>query len=168
MRKAFSVYSCGGSSGFTTRHKPCHLPDSLFIPIGNRHPISHAIALTCQLTRLPQRDNPACCEGGCPFKRDRIYVCTGRCSPKLLHVAGNRSYISTPLIDTRVVAILGLRSHRILIAGRVQVDRLVRQILGGVSFRSMQSVYNKFLCDRDCSRCQSRPHSLAYRMPTCV
>ena len=86
---------------------------------------------------------------------------------RVLYVAGNRSYISTPLIVTRVVAILGLCSHRDLIAGRGQVERLVRQILGGVSFRSMQSVYNKFLYDRDCSKCQSRPHFLAYRMPAC-
>ncbi len=44
---------------------------------------------------------------------------------RLLHVTESRSYISTPLIDMQDVAILGLRSHRILIAGRVQVDRLV-------------------------------------------
>ena len=47
-----------------------------------------------------------------------------------LHVAGSRSYVSGLLIDTRVVALLGLRSHRDLISGQVHVDRKGRQILG--------------------------------------
>jgi len=34
------------------------------------------------------------------------------------------------LIDTRVVALLGLRTHRDLITGKVHDDRLGRQILG--------------------------------------
>ena len=40
------------------------------------------------------------------------------------------SYVSGLLIDTRVVAMLGLRSHRDLISGQVQIDRMGRQILG--------------------------------------
>lgn len=46
------------------------------------------------------------------------------------HVLGSRSYVSGLLIDTRVVALLGLRSHRDLITGQVIVDFLGRQILG--------------------------------------
>ncbi len=47
-----------------------------------------------------------------------------------LHVLGSRSYVSGLLIDTRVVALLGLRSHRDLISGKVYGDRKGRQILG--------------------------------------
>lgn len=46
------------------------------------------------------------------------------------HALGSRSYVSGLLIDTRVVALLGLRSHRDLITGQVIVDYLGRQILG--------------------------------------
>ena len=35
------------------------------------------------------------------------------------HGLGSRSYVSGLLIDTRVVALLGLRSHRDLISGQV-------------------------------------------------
>ncbi len=45
-------------------------------------------------------------------------------------VLGSRSYVSGLLIDTRVVALLGLRSHRDLISGQVADDLLGRQILG--------------------------------------
>ncbi len=48
------------------------------------------------------------------------------------HVLGSRSYVSGLLIDTRVVALLGLLSHRDLIAGQVIFDFLGRQILGVV------------------------------------
>ena len=65
------------------------------------------------------------------FNRTGPYVCTGCCSQEIsLHVAGSRSYVSGLLIDTRVVAMLGLRSHRDLISGQVQIDRMGRQILG--------------------------------------
>lgn len=46
------------------------------------------------------------------------------------HVLGSRSYVSGLLIDTRFVALLGLRSHRGLITGQVIADHLDRQILG--------------------------------------
>jgi len=46
------------------------------------------------------------------------------------HVLGSRSYVSGLLIDTRVVALLGLRTRRDLITGQVIVDYLGRQILG--------------------------------------
>ena len=46
------------------------------------------------------------------------------------HVLGSRSYVSGLLIDTRVVAMLGLRTLRDLISGKVKVDRVGRQILG--------------------------------------
>ena len=46
------------------------------------------------------------------------------------HVLGSRSYVSGLLIDTRVVALLGLRSHRDLISGQVDDDLMGRQILG--------------------------------------
>ena len=46
------------------------------------------------------------------------------------HVLGSRSYVSGLLIDTRAVALLGLRSHRDLITGQVILDYLGRQILG--------------------------------------
>ena len=35
------------------------------------------------------------------------------------HVLGSRSYVSGLLIDTRVVALLGLRTRRDLITGKV-------------------------------------------------
>ena len=47
-----------------------------------------------------------------------------------LHVLGSRSYVSGLLIDTRVVALLGLRTRRDLIRGQVVDDHLGRQILG--------------------------------------
>lgn len=47
-----------------------------------------------------------------------------------LHDLGSRSYVSGLLIDTRVVALLGLRTRRDLITGKVHDDRLGRQILG--------------------------------------
>ena len=46
------------------------------------------------------------------------------------HGLGSRSYVSGLLIDTRVVALLGLRTRRGLISGKVQVDRMGRQTLG--------------------------------------
>ncbi len=46
------------------------------------------------------------------------------------HVLGSRSYVSGLLIDTRVVALLGLRTRRDLISGQVDVDLKGRQILG--------------------------------------
>jgi len=46
------------------------------------------------------------------------------------HVLGSRSYVSGLLIDTRVVALLGLRTRRDLITGKVHDDRLGRQTLG--------------------------------------
>lgn len=56
------------------------------------------------------------------------------------HFLGSRSYVSGLLIDTRVVALLGLRSHLDLITGQVIVDYLGRQILGAQYFRSMLSI----------------------------
>ena len=46
------------------------------------------------------------------------------------HVLGSRSYVSGLLIDTRVVALLGLRTRRDLISGQVDYDLMGRQILG--------------------------------------
>ena len=46
------------------------------------------------------------------------------------HVLGSRSYVSGLLIDTRVVALLGLRSHRDLISGQAYDDLMGRQTLG--------------------------------------
>jgi hypothetical protein len=46
------------------------------------------------------------------------------------HVLGSRSYVSGLLIDTRVVALLGLRTRRDLISGQVGYDLMGRQILG--------------------------------------
>ena len=46
------------------------------------------------------------------------------------HVLGSRSYVSGLLIDTRVVALLGLRTRRDLISGRVDRDLVSPQILG--------------------------------------
>lgn len=58
-------------------------------------------------------------------------VCTGCCSQMISsHVLGSRSYVSGLLIDTRVVALLGLRTRRDLISRKVDHDRLGRQILG--------------------------------------
>ena len=45
------------------------------------------------------------------------------------HVLGSRSYVFGLLIDTRVVALLGLRTRRDLITGKVDYDHLGRQIL---------------------------------------
>ena len=58
-------------------------------------------------------------------------VCTGCCSQVIFwHSLGSRSYVSGLLIDTRVVALLGLRTRRDLISGKVRYDRMGRQILG--------------------------------------
>ncbi|EPX76501.1 hypothetical protein thalar_03675 [Litoreibacter arenae DSM 19593] len=46
------------------------------------------------------------------------------------HVLGSRSYVSGLIVDTRVVALLGLRSLRGLITGQVDYDRMGRQTLG--------------------------------------
>ena len=46
------------------------------------------------------------------------------------HVLGSRSYVSGLLIDTRVVALLGLRTRRDLISGQVDYDLKGRQTLG--------------------------------------
>ena len=46
------------------------------------------------------------------------------------HVLGSRSYVSGLLIDTRVVALLGLRTRRDLINGQVDYDLKGRQTLG--------------------------------------
>ena len=46
------------------------------------------------------------------------------------HVLGSRSYVFGLLIDTRVVALLGLRTRRDLISGQVDYDPLGRQTLG--------------------------------------
>jgi len=43
------------------------------------------------------------------------------------HVLGSRGYVSGLLIDTRVVALLGLRTHRDLISCKVDYDHLGRQ-----------------------------------------
>ena len=61
----------------------------------------------------------------------RPNVCTGCCSQVIFgHVLGSRSYVSGLLIDTRVVALLGLRTRRDLITGQVVYDLMGRQILG--------------------------------------
>lgn len=46
------------------------------------------------------------------------------------HVLGSRSYVFGLLIDTRVVALLGLRTRRDLISGQVDYDLKGRQTLG--------------------------------------
>lgn len=46
------------------------------------------------------------------------------------HVLGSRSYVSGLLVGTRAVALLGLRTHRDLITGKIYDDRLGRQTLG--------------------------------------
>lgn len=46
------------------------------------------------------------------------------------HDLGSRSYVSGLLIDTRVVALFGLRTRRDLISGKIHRDRMGRQILG--------------------------------------
>lgn len=59
------------------------------------------------------------------------FVCTGCCSQVIFwHVLGSRSYVSGLLIDTRVVALLGLRTRRDLISGQVDNDLMGRQTLG--------------------------------------
>lgn len=45
-------------------------------------------------------------------------------------VLGSRSYVSGLLIDTRVVALMGLRTRRDLISGQVDYDLMGRQTLG--------------------------------------
>jgi hypothetical protein len=100
----------------------------------------------------------------------RPYVCTGCCSQEIsLHVAGSRSYVSGLLIDTRVVAMLGLRSHRDLISGKVQVDRKGRQILGAYfSVPCSLSIANFFEVVGVIFKYQLRPHFLAHQTPFCV
>ncbi|MEM7070378.1 MAG: hypothetical protein AAF403_01295, partial [Pseudomonadota bacterium] len=61
------------------------------------------------------------------------------------HVLGSRSYVSGLLIDTRVVALLGLRSRRDLITGQVIFVYLGRQFLGAYFFRSMLWLYRELL-----------------------
>lgn len=61
------------------------------------------------------------------------------------HVIGSRSYIFRLLIDTRVVALLGLRTRRDLISGQVDYDLMGRQILGAQYFRSTLSIYSELL-----------------------
>jgi len=46
------------------------------------------------------------------------------------HVLGSRSYVFDLLIDTRVVALLGLRTRRDLISGQVDYDLMGRQTVG--------------------------------------
>jgi hypothetical protein len=46
------------------------------------------------------------------------------------HVLGSRTYVSGLLVDTRVVALLGLRTRRDLISCKVDYDHMGRQILG--------------------------------------
>ena len=58
-------------------------------------------------------------------------VCTGCCSQMIFwHVHGSRSYVFGLFIDTRVVALLGLRTRRDLISGQVDYDLKGRQTLG--------------------------------------
>lgn len=48
-----------------------------------------------------------------PTQKVGPFVCTGCCSQEIfLHVAGSHSYVSGLLVDTQVVALSGLRSHR--------------------------------------------------------
>lgn len=61
------------------------------------------------------------------------------------HVLGSRSYVSGLLIDTRVVALLGLRTRRGLISRKVLDNRLGRQTLGAYFFRSMLSICRELL-----------------------
>ncbi|MEP2783545.1 MAG: hypothetical protein ABJP33_14115 [Pseudoruegeria sp.] len=46
------------------------------------------------------------------------------------HVLGNRSYVFGLFIDTRIVALLGLRTRHDLISGQVDYDLKGRQALG--------------------------------------
>lgn len=52
---------------------------------------------------------------------------------------GNRSYVSGLLIGSRAVALMGLRTRRGLISGKVDDDLLGRQTLGAYLLRSMLS-----------------------------
>lgn len=61
------------------------------------------------------------------------------------HVLGSRSYIFRLLIDTRVVALIGLRTRIDLISGQVDYELMGRQILGAQYFRSMLSIYSELL-----------------------
>ncbi|PLS19782.1 hypothetical protein, partial [Neptunicoccus cionae] len=63
------------------------------------------------------------------------------------HVLGSRSYVFGLLIDTRAVALLGLRTRRDLISGQVDYDHLGRQTLGGVifPFHALLSIANSEL-----------------------
>ena len=77
---------------------------------------------------------------------DGPYVCTGCCSQVIFwHVLGSRSYVSGLLIDTRVVALLGLRTRRDLISGQVDNDLMGRQTLGrNISVPCFRSIANSF------------------------
>ena len=60
-----------------------------------------------------------------------LFVCTGCCSQVIFeHVLGSRLFVYGLLIDTRVVALLGLRTRRDLISAKVHDDRKSPQILG--------------------------------------
>ena len=98
------------------------------------------------------------------------FVCTGCCSQEIsLHVAGSRSYVSGLLIDTRVVALLGVRSHRDLTSGKVHIDRLGRQILGAYfSVPCSLSIANFFEVVGGIFKYQLRPHFLARQTSFCV
>jgi hypothetical protein len=52
---------------------------------------------------------------------------------------GNRSYVSGLLIGSRAVALMGLRTRRGLISGKVDDDVKGRQTLGAYLLRSMLS-----------------------------
>ena len=56
------------------------------------------------------------------------------------HALGSRSYVSGQLIDARVVALLGLRSHRDLLSGQIVGDPLGPSDSGCVLSRSMLSI----------------------------
>ena len=60
-----------------------------------------------------------------PDMYDRLLIAS-----EILLDIGSRSYVSGLLIDTRVVALLGLRTRRGLITGQVDYDHLGRQTLG--------------------------------------
>ena len=68
------------------------------------------------------------------------FVCVGCCSQsRIWHDFGSRSYVSGLLIGSRAVALMGLRTRRGLITGKVHDDHLGRQTLGAYFLRSMLS-----------------------------
>jgi len=75
--------------------------------------------------------------------RVRPNVCVGCCSQsRIRHDFGNRSYVSGLLIGSRAFAgspLMGLRTLRGLITGKVHYDHLGRQTLGAYFLRSMLS-----------------------------